>query len=66
MEVYTVGETARELGLEMHQLRYLWERGKVPRPRRTVSGARRYYTEGDVEVIRRLLEERGSQSAERP
>jgi DNA-binding transcriptional MerR regulator len=57
-----VGETARELGLEMHQLRYLWERGKVPPPRRTVSGARRYYTDEDVEVIRRMLEERAVRS----
>ena len=66
MEVYTVGETARELGLEIHQLRYLWESGKIPRPGRTVSGARRFYLHRDVEEIRRLLEKRGRESPERP
>ncbi len=66
MEVYTVGETARELGLEIHQLRYLWESGKIPCPGRTVSGARRFYTGEDVEEIRRLLEKRGRESPERP
>jgi len=66
MEVYTVGETARELGLEIHQLRYLWESGKIPRPGRTVSGARRFYTGEDVKEIRRLLEERAVKGFERP
>ena len=65
MEVYTVGETARELGLEIHQLRYLWESGKIPRPGRTVSGARRFYTGEDVEEIRCLLEKRVAGSLER-
>jgi len=58
MEIYTVGETARELGLEIHHLRYLWESGKIPRPGRTVSGARCFYTSEDLEGIRHILEDR--------
>lgn len=58
MKVYTVGEAARELGVELHNLRYLWESSKILHPRRTVSGARRYYTEQDVEVIRDFIKKR--------
>jgi DNA-binding transcriptional MerR regulator len=59
MKIFTVGEAARELGIELHNLRYLWESNKIPCPRRTVAGSRRFYTDEDVAVIHRTLKEMG-------
>ncbi len=66
MEIITVGEAARLLGIQRHRLNYAIETGKVPQPRQTIMGARRFYTREDVEEIRRLLEKRGRESPERP
>ena len=66
MEVITVGEAARLLNIQHYQLKYAIETGKVPQPRQTIMGARRFYTREDVEEIRRVLEKRGRESPERP
>lgn len=65
MKVVTVGELARLLGIPRYRLDYAIERGYIPEPRKTIMGARRFYTEEDVEVIRRLLKKRGVRTTER-
>lgn len=58
MEIVTTGELARLLGIPRHKLSYAIESGRIPEPRKTIMGARRFYTEEDVEEIRRILEQR--------
>ncbi len=65
MEIITVGEVARLLGIQRHRLNYAIETGKIPQPRKTLMGARRFYTGEDVKEIRRLLEERAVKGFER-
>ena len=59
VDVITTGEAARILNIQHYQLKYAIETGKVPEPRRTIMGARRYYTRQDVEEIRRILKSDG-------
>ena len=65
MEIITVGEASRLLCIPRYKLSYAIETGKVPQPRKTIMGARRFYTREDVEEIRRLLEKRVAGSPER-
>ena len=55
MEVITVGEVSRLLGIPRYRLDYAIEMKKIPEPRKTVLGARRYYLRKDVEKISRIL-----------
>ena len=55
MEIITVGEAARILGIQHYTLKYAIETGKVPEPRRTIHGARRFYTSEGLEEVRQAL-----------
>lgn len=55
MEVITIGEAARILGIQHYTLKYAIETGKVKQPRKTVMGARRFYTREDLEEVRQTL-----------
>lgn len=52
--VFTVSETARELGRSERWLREAEAKGKIPKARRDLNGWR-VYTEEDVERLRQLL-----------
>ena len=58
MEILTTGETAKVLGIEKYQLDYLIETGRVMRPRKTIYGRRNYYTGGDIDKMRQIVERR--------
>ncbi len=64
--IVTVGELSRLIGIPRYRIDYAIERGRIPEPRRTLLGARRFYLHRDVEEIRRLLEKRVAGSPERP
>jgi len=52
--VFTVSETARELGRSERWLRQAEARGKIPKARRDLNGWR-VYTEEDVDHLKELL-----------
>lgn len=55
MEVITVGEAAKILGIPRYRLVYAAEMNKIPQPRRSVMGHHRYYLREDVDEIRKVL-----------
>ena len=55
MEVITVGEVSRLLGIPRYKLDYAIETKKIREPRKTIFGARRYYLRRDVDGIREIL-----------
>ncbi len=55
MEIITVGEVSRLLCIPRYKLSYAIETGKVKQPRKTVMGARRFYTREDLEEVRQAL-----------
>ena len=55
MEVITVGEVSKLLGIPRYRLDYAIEVGKIPQPRKTLMGARRYFLRKDVDKIRQIL-----------
>ena len=55
MEIITVGEASRLLCIPMYKLVYAIETGKVPEPKRTIHGARRFYTSEGLEEVRQAL-----------
>jgi len=52
--VFTVSETARELGRSERWLRVAEAKGKIPKARRDLNGWR-VYTQKDVERLRKLV-----------
>ena len=55
MEVYTVGETAKILGIPRYKLNYAAEMNKIPQPRRSAMGHHRFYLREDLDEIRKVL-----------
>ena len=55
VQVITVGEVSRLLGIPRYRLDYAIETQKIPEPRKTIFGARRYYLQSDVDKIREIL-----------
>lgn len=55
MEIFTIGETAKILGIPRYKLNYAAEMDKIPQPRRSVMGHHRYYLAEDLEKIRKVL-----------
>ena len=51
----TIGEVARQVGIDRWRLAYLIERGKLPPPSGEVPG-RRLFSRADVEKIKQALE----------
>lgn len=62
MQIFTVGEVAQLLKVPIYRLTYAISVSKVPQPRRTKLGARRFYVEEDLEEIRKVFitEEKGT------
>ena len=56
MQIYTSTETARLLGIPFYRLYYLELTNRITPARRTATG-RRYYTTGDVEVLKEEVNE---------
>ena len=55
MDIITVGEVSKLLGIPRYRLDYAIETQKIPKPRETLMGARRYYLRRDVDKIRKIL-----------
>ena len=55
MEIYTVGETVKVLGIPRHRLSYAIEVGRVLEPRKTALGRHRFYTSEDLNTLREIL-----------
>jgi len=55
MEIFTVGEVAKTLGIPRYKITYAVEVGKIREPRRTVMGLHRYYLREDVDEISKVL-----------
>ena len=56
--LFTIGETARIVGLRDRRFRYLIEAGRVFGPKTQISCRRRpYYTQNDLRRLRRLVNE---------
>ena len=55
MQIYTVGEVAKVLGIPRHRLSYAIEVGRVLEPRKTAMGRHRFYTSEGLEEVRQAL-----------
>lgn len=53
--IITPGELCKLLKIEYHRYRYLLCQGKIPAPRATVLGSRKFYTIDDAKRIREIL-----------
>ena len=55
--LFTIGEAANAIGLNVWTLYNELRAGRLPRPKTTITrGTRCYYTQQEVERLRRLLE----------
>ncbi len=60
MRYFNRREAAREIGVPYSSFERLVEYGKLPPPGRKLGGARRYYSEADLKVLRTLTADRGT------
>lgn len=57
MKIFNIGEAARILEVPFYTIQYLERTGKIPKASRSSSG-HRYYTNEDLEILKRLFSQK--------